>query len=62
MAVLTISQELGSGGTGIATRVAGILGLRLADREIILKAAAAYGIQEAKLEAVADKAPTLWER
>ncbi|MGH7407651.1 MAG: AAA family ATPase, partial [Candidatus Methylomirabilales bacterium] len=62
MAVLTISQDLGSGGTGIAARVAGILGLRLADREIILKAAAAYGIQEAKLEEVADKAPTLWER
>ena len=62
MAVLTISQELGSGGTGIAARVAGVLGLRLADREIILKAAAAYGIQEAKLEEVADKAPTLWER
>ncbi|MGH7394906.1 MAG: cytidylate kinase family protein, partial [Candidatus Methylomirabilales bacterium] len=36
MAVLTISQDLGSGGTGIAARVAGILGLRLADREIIL--------------------------
>lgn len=62
MAVLTVSQELGSGGTAIAARVAEALGVRVADREIILKAAAAYGIHETKLEEVADKAPTLWER
>jgi len=62
MAVLTISQEWGSGGTAIAARVGEVLGLPVADREIIMKAAAAYGIQETKLEEVADKAPTLWER
>ncbi|HEU5393680.1 MAG TPA: cytidylate kinase family protein [Candidatus Methylomirabilis sp.] len=62
MAVLTISQELGSGGTAIVTRLAEVLGVRVADREIILKAAAACGIHETKLEEVADKAPTLWER
>jgi cytidylate kinase len=62
MAVLTISQEWGSGGIGSAARVAEILGIRFADREIILKAAGAYGVQETKLEEVADKAPTLWER
>lgn len=62
MAVLTFSQELGSGGAEIAARVGEALGLRVADKEIILKAAAAYGIHETKLEEVADKAPTLWER
>lgn len=62
MAVLTISQEWGSGGTAIAARVGEVLGLPVADREIIMKAAAAYGVQETKLEEVADKAPTLWER
>jgi cytidylate kinase len=44
MTIITLSRQLGSGGSYIATDVAKALGLRLFDREIFYRAAAAAGV------------------
>lgn len=51
MAVITVSRQLGSGGTVIATQVARELGLRYIDREIVQRAAEIAEGSSAELEA-----------
>lgn len=52
MAVITLSRQLGSGGTEIATEVAKRLGLKYVDRQIIFRAAQQAGVPEAALAEV----------
>lgn len=51
MAVITVSRQLGSGGSYIATQVARELGLRYIDREIVQRAAEIAEGSSAELEA-----------
>ena len=44
--VLTISRQLGSGGSYVGQAIANRFGMRYADREILKQAAAAAGLQE----------------
>lgn len=62
MTIVAISRELGSGGTAIGSAVAKELGFEFVDREIILRAARAHDVEEAKLEAVDEKRLSFWER
>jgi cytidylate kinase len=50
MAIVTISRQLGSGGNEIAAGVAGALGLRFIDREIIKRAAHEAGVPKGALQ------------
>jgi cytidylate kinase len=58
--VLTISRQLGSGGSYIGQEVARRLGMRYADREILQQAAAAAGLREGDLEGAEEKAGGFW--
>jgi cytidylate kinase len=58
--VLTISRQLGSGGSYIGQEVARRLGMRYADREILQRAAAAAGVKESDLEGAEEKAAGFW--
>lgn len=58
--VLTISRQLGSGGSYIGREVARRLGMRYADREILQQAAAAAGLREGDLEGAEEKAAGFW--
>ncbi|MFQ6015658.1 MAG: AAA family ATPase [Anaerolineae bacterium] len=50
MCTITVSRQLGSGGSEIAARVASIRGLRFVDREIIHRAAQEAGVPDIALE------------
>lgn len=52
MTVITLSRQMGSGGTAIATDVAKRLGLQYIDRQVIFKAAQQAGVPEAALAEV----------
>ncbi len=58
--VLTISRQLGSGGSTIGQEVARRLGMRYADREILQRAAAAIGLNERDLEGAEEQAAGFW--
>jgi cytidylate kinase len=58
--VLTISRQLGSGGSYVGQEVARRLGMRYADREILHRAAAAAGFREGDLEGAEEKAAGFW--
>jgi cytidylate kinase len=58
--VLTISRQLGSGGSYVGQEVARRLGMRYADREILQQAAAAAGVKEKDLEGAEEKAAGFW--
>ena len=60
--VLAISRQLGSGGSLIGQAVAGRLGLRYADREILREAAAALGSDETTLESFEERVHGFWDR
>jgi cytidylate kinase len=49
MAIVTLSRELGAGGSEVASGVAKALGLRIVDREAIERAAARAGVPEVAL-------------
>lgn len=59
MAVLTFSQEFGSGGTDIAKRVANELGYAFVDKRTIGDLLAQYGL--VGFDRVYDSAPSFWE-
>jgi cytidylate kinase len=59
--VLTISRQLGSGGSFIGQAIANRFGLRYADREILQQAAAAAGLREGDLSPSEEKATSFWE-
>lgn len=58
--VLTISRQLGSGGSSIGQEVARRLGMRYADREILQQAATAAGVKEGDLAGAEEKAAGFW--
>lgn len=60
--VLAISRQLGSGGSAIGQAVAGRLGLRYADRDILREAALALGVDEALLEPLEERVRSFWDR
>lgn len=49
MAVITMSRQIGSGWEGIADRVAEELGLRMFDKQLMMRVAAEAGIHEAEI-------------
>jgi cytidylate kinase len=62
MAIVTISYQLGAGGTEIGMGVAQRLGYRYVDHEIIQDAVHRYGLEEEKLSHLDESKPTLFER
>jgi cytidylate kinase len=62
MPILTISRGSLSGGTALAECVAQRLGYGCVSREVLVEAAAKYGVPEAKLSDFLDKVPGFWER
>lgn len=59
--VLTISRQLGSGGSHVGQAIANRFGMRYADREILKQAAAAAGLQEGDLIPSEEKAGGFWD-
>ncbi len=62
MTIVAISREMGSGGYEIGAAVAKALGFEYVDRQILLRAAHAHGVPEAKLVEAVDHRLSLWER
>ncbi len=62
MAILTISQEMGSGGAEIGRSVAARLGYAHVDREELLGRAHRYGLDEDRLARLAEDRPSWVER
>lgn len=62
MAILTISQEMGSGGAEIGRSVATRLGYAYVDREELLGRAHRYGLSEDRLARLAEDRPSWLER
>ncbi len=62
MAILTISQEMGSGGAEIGMAVATRLGYTYVDNEELLGRAARYGLAEDRLARLAEDRPSWVER
>ena len=62
MAVVTISFEIGAGGPEIGSMLAGRLGYRYVDHELISEAAHRYGLVEDRLSHLSDAKPSLFER
>jgi cytidylate kinase len=62
MAILTISQEMGSGGAEIGLTVATRLGYTHVDNEELLGRAARYGLAEDRLARLAEDRPSWVER
>ncbi len=61
MSIVTISRGSLSGGQELAERVAERLGYRCVSREVLIEAAARYGVPEPKLNELFDKKPSFWE-
>ncbi len=62
MTIVAISREMGSGGYEIGAAVAKALNFEYVDRQILLEAAHAHGVPEAKLVDVVERRLSLWER
>jgi len=62
MAIITISHKLGAGGPEIGMAVAGRLGFRYVDQEMIIDAARRYGVGEERLTQLDETKPSLFER
>jgi len=62
MTIVAISREMGSGGYEIGAAVAKALHFQYVDRQILLQAAHAHGVSEAKLVDVVERRLSLWER
>jgi cytidylate kinase len=62
MTIVAISREMGSGGYEIGAAVAKALHFQYVDRQILLEAAHAHGVSEAKLVDVVERRLSLWER
>ena len=60
MSVITISRELGSGGTYISRQVAQTLGYHLVEKDTLQKVLGQYGF--AQFETEYESAPSFWER
>ncbi|HWT80006.1 MAG TPA: cytidylate kinase family protein [Candidatus Methylomirabilis sp.] len=62
MTIVAISREMGSGGYEVGAAVAKALNFEYVDRQILLEAAHAHGVPEAKLVEVVERRLSLWER
>ena len=62
MAIITVSNELGAGGSDIGQAVADRLGYRFVGQELISDAAHRYGLLEDKLSHLDEAKPGLFER
>jgi len=62
MSIVAMSETIGSGGTEIGRALASGLGWEFADREIITKAAEAFGEAVMDLRHATEERPTLWDR
>jgi len=62
MTIVAISREMGSGGYEIGAAVAKALHFQYVDRQILLQAAHAHGVSEAKLVDAVERRLSLWER
>jgi cytidylate kinase len=62
MPIVTIAHETGSGGPDIGMALAGRLGYRYVDREMLSQAAKQYGVTEDKLTKLDETKPSLFER
>ena len=62
MSIITISRGSFSGGQTLAERVAERLAYRCLSREVLVEAAATYGVPEPALAQFLDTSPGLWER
>ena len=62
MAIVTISFAMGAGGPEIGSTLAGRLGYRYVDHELISEAAHRYGLVEDRLAHLSDAKPSLFER
>jgi cytidylate kinase len=61
MTIVAISREMGSGGYEIGAAVAKALHFEYVNRQILLQAAQAHGVPEAKLMEAVERRPSLWE-
>src|SRR2546430_1253159 len=59
---ITISRQVGSGGTYVGQIIARRLGLRYVDREVLHLAAQSLGVEDAAVEASTEKLTSFWER
>lgn len=59
---ITISRQLGSGGSYIGRLIANKLGLKYVDREVLQLAAKEFGCDEETVAARAERVSTFWER
>ncbi len=59
---MAISREMGSGGYEIGAAVAKALNFDYVDRQILLQAAQAHGVPEAKLVEAVERRLSLWQR
>jgi cytidylate kinase len=62
MTIVAISREMGSGGYEIGAAVAKALHFEYVNRQILLEAAHAHGVPEAKLAEAVEARLTLWSR
>jgi cytidylate kinase len=62
MSVITISRGTFTGGKWLAECVAGHLGYRCVDRDVIVERAAAFGTSQEELREALDKPPTFLDR
>lgn len=62
MSIVAMSETVGSRGTEIGRALAATLGWEFADREIITKAAEAFGEGVSDLRHATEEKPTLWDR
>ena len=62
MAIITISHEMGAGGSELGMALAQRLGYRYVDQELISEAARRYGLVEEKLSHLDETKPSLFER
>ncbi|MHB0875441.1 MAG: cytidylate kinase-like family protein, partial [Anaerolineae bacterium] len=60
--IVTVSRQLGAGGTQIASRVASLLQLRLVDRQILDRVADEAGVPPGIVEAVDESPAAVKER
>jgi cytidylate kinase len=60
--IVAISMELGSEAREIGKRVAGALGYRLIEREVLLQAAEKYAVKEETLAQVDERTLSFWEK
>jgi len=62
MAIITISHQMGAGGSEVGIGVAQRLGYRYVDQELLQDAVRRYGLAEEKLSHLDESKPSLFER